>query len=192
MFPENNIYQSKNVGWIEVITGSMFSGKTEELIRRLKRAVIANQKIKIFKPFIDNRYSADKVTSHDLNALNSVSVNEPGDILKKVREEDVIGIDEVQFFDDEIVSVVEVLAGKGKRVIIAGLDMDYTGKPFHPVPQLLAIAEYVTKIHAICVNCGNLAHYSYRKSGSKDLVELGEKDNYEPLCRACFNKVLKV
>jgi Thymidine kinase len=183
MFLEN----AKQGGWIEVICGSMFSGKTEELIRRLKRAKFANQKVEIFKPGIDIRYSAEEVVSHDSNAIQSTPVDTSGSILLLSGGVDVIGIDEAQFFDEGIVEVCQQLANKGIRVICAGLDMDYLGKPFGPMPQLMAVAEYVTKVHAICVKCGNLAQHSHRIAGGSNLVELGEKESYEPLCRHCFN-----
>ena len=188
MYSENN-YNRNKAGWIEVITGSMFSGKTEELIRRLKRAKIANQKTIIFKPKLDDRYAQNKLVSHDSNELSSIAIDHSNEILNQTEDIDVIGIDEVQFFNDDLIAVVESLANKGKRVILAGLDMDYKGKPFNPIPQLMSIAEYITKVHAICVNCGNLAHYSNRKSESDELIELGEKDVYEPLCRTCYNKL---
>lgn len=174
-------------GWIEVICGSMFSGKTEELIRRLKRAKFANQKVEIFKPQIDTRYSEEDVVSHDSNAIRSTPVDSPGNILLMTSDVDVVGIDEAQFFDSSIVDVCRDLADRGVRVIVAGLDMDYTGKPFGPMPALMATAEYVTKVHAICVKCGNLANYSHRLAANENLVMLGEKDTYEPLCRHCFN-----
>ncbi len=190
MFLERkNTRQEKN-GWIEVICGSMFSGKTEELIRRLKRAEIAGQKLMIFKPSIDNRYAEDKVVSHDEKSLKSMAVQKAGDIMQYIDDDvEVIGIDEAQFFDDEIVTVVNDLANLGIRVIVAGLDMDYRGKPFGPVPHIMAIAEFVTKVHAICTRCGNLANYSHRKALSDDLVLLGTQNEYEPLCRKCFNEL---
>jgi thymidine kinase len=192
MFLERkNTRQEKN-GWIEVITGSMFSGKTEELIRRLKRAEIAGQNLKIFKPAIDNRYSDTKVVSHDDKTLHSLVVNKATDILAHINDEvEVVGIDEAQFFDDEIINVANDLANMGIRVIIAGLDMDYKGNPFGPMPKLMAIAEFVTKVHAICTRCGNLANYSHRIATSNDLVLLGSKNEYEPLCRKCFNELNK-
>jgi thymidine kinase len=188
MFLENNIVQTNKGGWIEMITGSMFSGKTEELIRRMKRAEIAKQKTGIFKPKIDVRYSQDHVVSHDAKSIPSIAVTEAKEILEYTDELEVIGIDEAQFFENEIVEVCDVLANNGKRVIIAALDMDFTGKPFGPVPMLISIAEYVTKVHAICMRCGNLAHYSHRLSDAQKLVVLGEKDTYEPLCRNCFRQ----
>lgn len=189
MFLENSIRGSKRRGWIEVITGSMFSGKTEELIRRLKRARFANQSVEIFKPIIDTRYSNEEVVSHDANAIKSTPVDSAGNILLLASNSvDVVGIDEAQFFDKGLAEVCENLANQGIRVIIAGLDMDFRGKPFGPMPDLLAAAEYVTKVHAICLRCGNLAQYSYRKAADEKLVLLGEKDAYEPLCRVCYNE----
>jgi len=179
---------TKKSGWIEVITGSMFSGKTEELIRRLKRAKYANQKVEIFKPQIDTRYSEEEVVSHDSNAIRSTPVPSSSNILLLTGDVDVVGIDEAQFFDEYLLPVCTQLAGRGIRVIIAGLDMDYTGKPFGVMPQLMSVAEYVTKVHAICMRCGDLAHHSHRLSDNDKLVVLGEKDEYEPLCRHCFNK----
>ena len=190
MFLENPLNHKEQFGRIEVICGSMFSGKTEELIRRIKRAQFANQKIEIFKPAIDRRYDDQMVTSHDSNQIHSTSVTAAANIPVLANECQVVGIDEAQFFDDEIVEVCNNLANQGIRVIIAGLDMDYQGKPFGPMPALMAIAEYVTKVHAICTQTGNLAHYSHRKSDQKDLVLLGEKDDYEPLSRVAFHKVL--
>ena len=183
MFTES----AKNTGRIEVICGSMFSGKTEELIRRMRRAVFANLKTAIFKPAIDVRYSDCDVVSHDAKALRSTPVKSASEILDKAGDAKVIGIDEAQFFDGGIVDVVQALADRGVRVIIAGLDMDYLGKPFGPMPALMAVAEDVLKVHAICVRCGDLAQYSHRLSKSDKLVELGEKDIYEPICRACYN-----
>lgn len=184
MFLEN----ARRAGWIEVVCGSMFSGKTEELIRRLKRAQFARQKVEIFKPRIDIRYSEEEVVSHDANSILSTPVDNSGNILLLTGDVDVVGIDEAQFFDSNIVSVCQKLADSGIRVIVAGLDMDYLGKPFGPMPQLMAIAEYVTKVHAICVHCGNLAHHSHRLAEDESLVMLGEQTTYEPLCRHCFNK----
>lgn len=185
MFLENSISSGKR-GWIEVICGSMFSGKTEELIRRLKRAQIAKQKVEIYKPSVDVRYDEINVVSHDYNSIPSTPVPASSNILLLATDVEVIGIDEAQFFDIELLPVCNILANKGIRVIVAGLDMDYQGKPFGPIPALLAAAEYVTKVHAICVRCGNLANHSYRKSREKTLVLLGETSNYEPLCRDCF------
>jgi thymidine kinase len=187
MFIEPHISGEKR-GWIEVICGSMFSGKTEELIRRMRRAQIANLKTEIFKPAIDNRYDASNVVSHDENAILSQPVQHSQNILLLAQQVDVVGIDEAQFFDNGIVNVCEQLALGGTRVIMAGLDMDFTGKPFGPVPQLLAIADYITKLHAICVHCGNIANYSYRKTKQSGQVVIGEMDIYEPRCRVCYAK----
>lgn len=187
MFLENHKPGTSRRGWIEVICGSMFSGKTEELLRRLKRARIANQKVQIFKPQIDNRYHEEKVVSHDANATLSTPVPSAASILLLIDDSEVIGIDEAQFFDMELVNIANQLADSGVRVIIAGLDMDFLGKPFGPMPHLLACAEYVTKVHAICVQCGNLAHISHRKTAERNLVVLGETESYEPLCRDCYN-----
>ncbi|GAB4453506.1 MAG: thymidine kinase [Bacteroidia bacterium] len=180
-------------GWIEVICGSMFSGKTEELIRRLKRAEFAKQQIKIFKPQIDTRYDAIKIVSHEGREITSTPVSNSQSILliTDIENTDVVGIDEAQFFDEGLVDVATYLANKGIRVIIAGLDMDFRGKPFGVMPQLLSIAEYVTKVHAICVKCGNLAYVSHRITPSENLILLGETDSYEPLCRQCFNDSFK-
>ncbi|MBR9832025.1 thymidine kinase [Acidiluteibacter ferrifornacis] len=186
MFLENTINPKKKKGWIEVICGSMFSGKTEELIRRLKRAKIAKQKVEIFKPEIDTRYDEIAVVSHDYNQIHSTPVPASANIPLLINDEDVVGIDEAQFFDMGLVAVCNQLANNGIRVIVAGLDMDYTGKPFGPIPALLATAEYVTKVHAICVNCGNLANHSHRITDNNKLVMLGETDSYQPLCRDCF------
>lgn len=191
MFLENNINGLKKKGWIEVICGSMFSGKTEELIRRLKRAEIAQQKVEIFKPKTDNRYSEVLVVSHDANQIRSTPVNNASEILNYINNQEVVGVDEAQFFDDSLIYVCNKLAAGGIRVIVAGLDMDFKGLPFGPIPQLLCMAEYVTKVHAICMDCGNLAHFSFRKKQNNDLVLVGEKDEYEPLCRYCFNKKMK-
>ena len=188
MFLENSINKGERRGWIEVICGSMFSGKTEELIRRLKRAKIARQKVEIFKPQIDNRFSAQIVVSHDENAITSTPVTTAANILLLAHEVDVVGIDESQFFDMGLIDVCNTLAGQGTRVIVAGLDMDYMGRPFGPIPGLMATAEYVTKVHAICVKCGNLANHSHRISADQKLVMLGEANSYEPLCRYCFRR----
>jgi len=188
MFLENTVNQKEQFGWIEVISGSMFSGKTEELIRRLKRAQFARQKVEIFTPSIDTRYAEDAVTSHDSNKIRSTPVPAAANIPILADNCDVVGIDEAQFFDDEIVKVCNDLANRGVRVIVAGLDMDYKGNPFGPMPALMATAEYVTKVHAICTRTGNLAHYSYRKAKSEALVLLGETEEYEPLSRAAFYK----
>lgn len=187
MFIEPLLNYSVNRGWIEVISGPMFSGKTEELIRRLKRARIANLKVAIFKPALDSRYSDENVVSHDLTSIPSIRVSRPIEIFENYDNADVIGIDEVQFFNESIVDIVQFLAIKGKRVIIAGLDMDSNGKPFGPMPALLTVSEYITKLHAICVNCGSLASHSHRLTTEvKDLVFVGGKSEYEPLCRKCF------
>ncbi len=178
--------QPKDTGWIEVICGSMFSGKTEELIRRLRRARIARQKVEIFKPLIDTRYNVEMVVSHDATSIPSTPVESASRILLLTHDVDVVGIDEAQFFDSGLAEVCNTLANSGIRVIAAGLDIDYLGKPFGPMPGLMATAEYVTKIHAICMNCGDLAHYSHRIVAGDRLVQLGEKDAYEPLCRKCF------
>ena len=187
MFLENPVYNNEQFGWIEVICGSMFSGKTEELIRRIKRAKIANQKIKVFKPIIDSR-SKNFIESHDESKLECIEVKLSNEILKKIDNCDVIAIDEAQFFDDQIVSVCNKIANNGIRVIIAGLDMDYLGNPFGPMPNLMAISEYVTKVHAVCKQSGNIANYSFRKNNKKDIVVIGEKDKYEPLSRSVFYK----
>jgi len=187
MFLEFTGKTTHKYGWIEVISGSMFSGKTEELIRRLKRAKFAGQKVEIFKPEMDVRYNEEAVVSHDENSILSTPVESSGNILILSNEAQVVGIDEAQFFDPELVSVCNQLANMGKRVIVAGLDMDFKGRPFGPMPGLMAIAEYVTKVHAICVNCGSHANHSQRISSSDRLVELGELKEYQPLCRACFN-----
>lgn len=173
-------------GWIEVVSGSMFSGKTEELIRRLNRALIAQQRVEIFKPIVDNRYSKKHVVSHNENSIHSTPVHFARDILLKADLCEIVGIDEAQFFDDGIVEVANELANQGKRVIIAGLDMDFQGIPFAPMDKLMSIAEYITKVHAICMQCGNIASYSHRRTKSKKTVVLGEKDIYEALCRRCF------
>ncbi len=187
MFIEPNINGEKR-GWIEVICGSMFSGKTEELIRRIKRARIANLSVELFKPAIDTRYDDVKIVSHDSNSSESTPIDNSQKILLMAQHTDVIGIDEAQFFDDELPKVVDELAYRGVRVIIAGLDMDFTGKPFGQMPFLLAKADYITKLHAICVCCGNIANYSYRKIKNEEQVVLGELDIYEPRCRVCYNE----
>ena len=189
MFLENDINRAGRQGWIEVIVGSMFSGKTEELIRRLNRAKIARQKVEIFKPHIDVRYSDDEVVSHDSNSIRSTPVETSANILLLASNVDVVGIDEAQFFDDGLSEVCNELANQGVRVIVAGLDMDFRGKPFGPIPNIMACAEYVTKVHAICMRCGNLANYSHRLSEADKLVVLGEKEEYEPLCRPCYYKI---
>lgn len=190
MFLENTVNHHEQFGWIEVICGSMFSGKTEELIRRLKRAQFAKQKVEIFKPVVDRRYDGDKVISHDANEIRSTAVPNAAEIRTLGAECDVVGIDEGQFFDDEIVSVCNELANRGVRVVVAGLDMDFKGNPFGPMPALMATAEYVTKVHAVCTRTGNLANYSFRKSNNDDLVLLGETEAYEPLSRAAFFKAM--
>ena len=190
MFLENPAYNNEQFGWIEVICGSMFSGKTEELIRRIKRAKIANQKIKVFKPVIDSRIK-NFIESHDESKLKCLEVKSSKEILGKVNNCDVVALDEAQFFDDQIVSVCNKIANSGIRVIVAGLDMDYLGNPFGPMPNLMAIAEYVTKVHAVCKESGNIANYSYRKNKKKDIVLIGEKDEYEPLSRSVFYRKIK-
>ncbi|MGA0047927.1 MAG: thymidine kinase [Flavobacteriaceae bacterium] len=192
MFLENTVPSNEQFGWIEVICGSMFSGKTEELIRRLKRAQFANQKIEIFKPDIDQRYNDELVTSHDQNQIASTPVPAAANISMLADQCDVVGIDEAQFFDDEIVQVCNDLANRGVRVIVAGLDMDFQGNPFGPMPALMATAEYVTKVHAICTRTGQLAHYSYRIKEDDKLVLLGEKEVYEPLSRAAYYSAKKI
>ena len=190
MFLENTVNHKEQFGWIEVICGSMFSGKTEELIRRLKRAQFARQKVEIFKPAIDVRYDEDMVVSHDENQIRSTPVPAAANIPILADGCDVVGIDEAQFFDDEIVRVCNDLANKGVRVIVAGLDMDFKGNPFGPMPNLMATAEYVTKVHAVCTRTGNLAQYSYRKNQNDNLVLLGEVNEYEPLSRAAYYKAM--
>jgi thymidine kinase len=191
MFIEPRAHTDKRKGWIEVVCGSMFSGKTEELIRRLNRAKIANQKIEIFKPSVDIRYDETAVVSHNQNSIHSTPVNSSLNILLMCGDANVIGIDEAQFFDNELVFVCEKLAEQGVRVIVAGLDMDYLGKPFGPMPALMAIAEYVTKVHAICMVCNDIATHTYRKTDDNNLVMLGELDTYEARCRFCFNDGMK-
>jgi thymidine kinase len=186
MFIEPNI-RGERRGWIEVICGSMFSGKTEELIRRLKRVKIANLKVEIFKPAVDIRYDETNIVSHDTNAILSTPIDNSQKILLLAQDADVIGIDEAQFFDPELANVCDELAYRGMRVIIAGLDMDYTGKPFGQMPFLLAKADYITKLHAICVKCGHIANYSYRKIPNEEQVMLGATDVYEPRCRTCYH-----
>lgn len=191
MFLENTVNQNEQFGWIEVICGSMFSGKTEELIRRLKRAQFAKQKVEIFKPTVDSRYAYDRVVSHDENEIRCTPVPSSSNILLFASDIDVIGIDEAQFFDDEIVHVCNELANRGIRVIVAGLDMDFKGKPFGPMPALMATAEYVTKVHAICTKTGNLAHFSHRKVPDDKLVLLGQVQEYEPLSRGAYYKIMQ-
>lgn len=190
MYFDGSEWVYRPVGGIEVICGSMFSGKTEELIRRLKRARFARQKVEIFKPALDTRYDEVQVVTHDRQAVSSMPVQSATEILLHVGDVEVVAIDEAQFFDRDIVEVCNRLANEGIRVIVAGLDMDYEGKPFGPMPALMAIAESVTKVHAVCVRCGNPAQYSHRFSGSGNLVQLGETESYEPLCRACYLKAI--
>lgn len=192
MFIENTFQDHNKTGWIEVICGSMFSGKTEELIRRLKRAEFAKQRVEIFKPTVDTRYAEREVVSHNQNSITSTPVEYSSSILLLADDCDVVGIDEAQFFDEGIVDVANELANQGKRVIVAGLDMDFKGRPFGPMPNLMAIAEYVTKVHAICVRTGGLAHYSHRIIDSEKLVELGETSEYEPLSRKAYLEVNKL
>ncbi|HWS00532.1 MAG TPA: thymidine kinase [Prolixibacteraceae bacterium] len=189
MFIESNLNNGRKRGWIEVIAGSMFSGKTEELIRRLRRAEIAKQRVEIFKPTVDTRYSSTEVVSHNENSIRSTAIGNASTILLLSGNMDVIGIDEAQFFDENLVEVCNKLADMGIRVIIAGLDMDFRGVPFGPVPGLMACAEFVTKVHAVCMRCGHIAHYSHRLGDAEKLVFLGEKESYEPLCRECFKEV---
>ena len=191
MFLERKGNKTQKKGWIEVVCGSMFSGKTEELIRRMKRAEFAKQKVEIFKPAIDVRYDEEDVVSHEGTSIRSTPVTSSANILLLATDCEVVGIDEAQFFDNELPEVCEKLANSGIRVIIAGLDMDFTGKPFGPIPALLSKAEFVTKVHAICMHCGDLAQYSHRKTKDEALVLLGEVDEYEPLCRKCFNVAIQ-
>jgi len=186
MFLEPHI-KGQRLGWIEVICGSMFSGKTEELIRRLKRAKIAKQRVEIFKPRIDTRYDQHKVVSHDDNYILSTPIKHSSELIRLAEGVNVVGVDEAQFFDLELSRYCQELALKGIRVIVAGLDMDFRGNPFGPMPSLLAVSEYITKVHAICPHCGNLATHSYRLDGGEDTVVLGEKDLYEPRCRSCYH-----
>lgn len=187
-FLENSGRVTGRRGTIEVITGSMFSGKTEELIRRLRRARFAGLKVEIFKPTVDNRYSGTMIVSHDDKSIMSTPVENAASILLLADNVDVVGIDEAQFFDNSVVEVCNKLADSGVRVVVAGLDMDFLGNPFGPMPALLSIAEYITKVHAICMRCGSLAQFSHRKSEESQVVVLGEKDKYEPLCRECYIK----
>lgn len=191
MFIERDVNSYEKQGSIEVVTGSMFSGKTEELIRRLKRAKFARQKVEIFKPTVDMRYSETEVVSHDENAIRSTPVDNSSNILMLSANVDVVGIDEAQFFDKGLVDVVVKLANMGIRVIVAGLDMDFKGQPFGPMPGIMAVADYVTKVHAICMRCGSIAQFSHRISEKEQVVLLGEKDVYEPLCRSCYLKTQK-
>lgn len=190
-FLESSLRTDGKRGSVEVITGSMFSGKTEELIRRLRRAQFAGLKVEIFKPSLDKRYSDIRVVSHDEKSIVSTPVDNASAILLLANDVDVVGIDEAQFFDDSVIDVCNTLADNGVRVIVTGLDMDFMGNPFGPIPALMAVGEYVTKVHAICMKCGNLANYSYRKSGEQQVFLPGEKDKYEPLCRNCYNKSVK-
>lgn len=180
-------HRGQRSGWIEVVCGSMFSGKTEELLRRIKRARIADMTVEIYKPLTDSRYSKDNVVSHDDNYVASIAVGGSAEILQQVSDAEVVAVDEAQFFDDGLTAVCEQLAQSGVRVIVAGLDMDFKGRPFGPMPQLLAVAEYITKLHAICPHCGNLATHSYRLEANDEQVMLGEKDAYEPRCRTCYS-----
>ncbi|MEQ9468943.1 MAG: thymidine kinase [Ekhidna sp.] len=193
MFVEPHIGKGtlRRSGWIEVVCGSMFSGKTEELIRRLNRAMLANQHVEIFKPALDKRYDKVKIVSHKDSSIQSTPVNFANDILLRSGSCEVVGIDEAQFFDEEIVRVANELANQGKRVIVAGLDMDFKGLPFKPMDALMAIAEYITKVHAVCMKCGNVASYSHRRTKSKQTIVLGEKDIYEALCRSCFFEAVR-
>jgi thymidine kinase len=191
VFLEHPNLETPRRGWVEVICGSMFSGKTEELIRRLKRARIAKMKVEIFKPRLDTRYDEINVVSHDSNFIHSTPVESSSQILLLASQVEVVGVDEAQFFDDGLPDVCETLANRGLRVIVAGLDMDYLGKPFGPLPQLLALAEYVTKVHAICMKCGNLAHISHRIVNNPSRIMLGEQESYIPLCRTCYNEEMK-
>ena len=191
MFLENTVNHTEQFGWIEVICGSMFSGKTEELIRRLKRAQFAKQRVEIFKPDVDTRYDDEDVVSHNESRIRSTPVPASSNIRLLANNVDVVGIDEAQFFDDEIIAVCNDLANRGIRVIVAGLDMDFKGNPFGPMPGLMATAEYVTKVHAVCTRTGNLAHYSFRKSKEDNIVLLGETQEYEPLSRAAYYKATR-
>ena len=191
MFLENTVNHKEQFGWIEVICGSMFSGKTEELIRRLNRAKFAKQKVEIFKPAIETRYHEEMVVSHDANQIRSTPVTSSAMMKLLAQGCDVVGIDEAQFFDDEIVTVCNDLANSGIRVIVAGLDMDFKGNPFGPMPALMATAEYVTKVHAVCTRTGNLANYSFRKANNDNLVLLGETEEYEPLSRAAYYAAMR-
>lgn len=191
MFLENTINHKEQFGWIEVICGSMFSGKTEELIRRLRRAQFAKQKVEIFKPILDTRYHSENVVSHNANEINSIPVASASDIWDLAKNCDVVGIDEAQFFEEDLIEVCNNLANNGVRVIVAGLDMDFLGKPFGPMPNLMATAEYVTKVHAICTRTGGLANYSFRKTESNSQFLLGEQEDYEPLSRAAYFKAMQ-
>ena len=191
MFLENTINHKEQFGWIEVICGSMFSGKTEELIRRLRRAQFAKQKVEIFKPVLDTRYHSENVVSHNANEINSIPVASASDIWDLAKNCDVVGIDEAQFFQEDLIEVCNNLANNGVRVIVAGLDMDFLGKPFGPMPNLMATAEYVTKVHAICTRTGGLANYSFRKTESNSQFLLGEQEEYEPLSRVAYFKAMQ-
>lgn len=191
MFLENTINHKEQFGWIEVICGSMFSGKTEELIRRLRRAQFAKQKVEIFKPVLDTRYHSENVVSHNANEINSIPVASASNIWDLAKNCDVVGIDEAQFFEEDLIEVCNNLANNGVRVIVAGLDMDFLGKPFGPMPNLMATAEYVTKVHAICTRTGGLANYSFRKTESNSQFLLGEQEDYEPLSRAAYFKAMQ-
>jgi len=191
MFLESQINHQMQKGSIEVICGSMFSGKTEELLRRLKRAEFAKLNIAVFKPQVDKRYDSQKVVSHDDNDIQAIAVDGAKDILKLANEAQVVAIDEAQFFDSELISVCTKLANSGIRVIIAGLDMDFLGKPFGIMPELLAIAEHITKVHAICIDCCAIANHSFRKTNDKHLIQIGEKEEYKPLCRVCFSRKIR-
>ncbi|MBC36175.1 MAG: thymidine kinase [Bacteroidetes bacterium] len=191
MFLEKTSNEAKRTGWIEVICGSMFSGKTEELIRRLNRAKIAKQRVEIFKPEVDTRYGDEEVVSHDENSIKCTPVQTASQILLYDIEADVVAIDEAQFFDMELIHVCNELANRGYRVVAAGLDMDFRGVPFGPMPGLMASAEYVTKVHAICIQCGSLAQYSHRFIKDESIVVLGEKESYQPLCRSCYTEKQK-
>lgn len=189
MFLEQFPTEGRQHGWLEVICGSMFSGKTEELIRRLKRVEFAQQKLLLFKPAIDNRYHEENVVSHKGSSFEAIPIGNSAEILNIWKKERIVAIDEAQFFDEGLIDVCNELARQGVRVIIAGLDMDYLGNPFGPMPRLLCIAEYVTKVHAICVSCGNLAHYSHRTTKAEGQVLVGAVETYQPLCRSCYNKI---
>ncbi|MFT3884257.1 MAG: thymidine kinase [Flavobacteriales bacterium] len=186
MFLERTGSRAQRKGWIEVICGSMFSGKTEELIRRLRRAEFARQTVEIFKPAVDTRYDATDVVSHDSTSIRSTPIPSSSNLLLLASHVEVVGIDEAQFFDEGLPTVCEQLARQGVRIIVAGLDMDFQGRPFGPMPRLMAMAEFVTKVHAICMRCGELATFSHRTTPGQDLILLGETDHYEPLCRSCF------
>ena len=190
MFLEHTGSRSPRKGWIEVICGSMFSGKTEELIRRLRRAEFAKQRVEIFKPSVDTRYAEAEVVSHDSTSIRSTPVPNSSNLLLLASDIEVVGIDEAQFFDEGLPAVCAELATQGIRVVAAGLDMDFLGRPFGPMPQLMSVAEYVTKVHAICLRCGALATFSHRIVAGDELVQLGEKDSYQPLCRSCFDAAL--